>query len=58
MQCEEYEKDWQMGAHTGADYWARAEAFVALRRSGEIDPLDCEIKEDASLNIAEEVTQP
>ncbi|KAJ6476697.1 hypothetical protein C8R47DRAFT_657358 [Mycena vitilis] len=51
MQCEEYEKDWQMGAATGADYWARAEAFVALRRSGEIDPLHCEIQEDASLTI-------
>ncbi|KAJ7669842.1 hypothetical protein DFH06DRAFT_1468610 [Mycena polygramma] len=51
MKCEEYEKDWQMGAATGADYWSRAEAFVALRRSGEIDPLDCEIREDASLSI-------
>jgi hypothetical protein len=34
--CEEFEKDWQLGAHTGADYWVRAEAFAAKRRSGEI----------------------
>jgi hypothetical protein len=37
MWCEEFEKDWQMGAHAGADYWACAEAFVTRRRSGEID---------------------
>ncbi|KAJ7301798.1 hypothetical protein DFH08DRAFT_827183 [Mycena albidolilacea] len=29
--------DWQMGAHMGRDYWSRAERFIALRRSGEID---------------------
>ncbi|KAJ7816012.1 hypothetical protein B0H13DRAFT_2293217 [Mycena leptocephala] len=43
--CEEFEKDWQLGAHTGADYWVRAEAFAAKRRSGEIAALDCELKE-------------
>ncbi|KAJ7763012.1 hypothetical protein B0H16DRAFT_1528478, partial [Mycena metata] len=37
MQCEEFEKDWQMGAHTGEDYWARGEAVVAKHRSGEVD---------------------
>ncbi|KAJ6574530.1 hypothetical protein B0H19DRAFT_1124735 [Mycena capillaripes] len=52
MWCEEFEKDWQMGAHASADYWARAEAFAGKRRSGEIDALECEIKEDPSLNIA------
>ncbi|KAJ7025834.1 hypothetical protein C8F04DRAFT_1238935 [Mycena alexandri] len=41
MQCEEFEKDWQMGAHTGEDYWARADAFVAKRRSGDVGRLMC-----------------
>lgn len=30
-------KDWQIGTFTGADYWARAEDFVAKRRSGKIN---------------------
>ncbi|KAJ6512957.1 hypothetical protein C8R45DRAFT_1088053 [Mycena sanguinolenta] len=29
-----YQSDWQMGVHTGQDYWARAENFVAKRRAG------------------------
>ncbi|KAJ6485194.1 hypothetical protein DFH09DRAFT_1211028 [Mycena vulgaris] len=28
---------WQMGVLTGRDYWARADAFIAKRISGEID---------------------
>ncbi|KAJ6592595.1 hypothetical protein B0H19DRAFT_1245452 [Mycena capillaripes] len=30
-------RDWQMGAHTGIDYWSRAEDLVAKRRSGKVD---------------------
>jgi hypothetical protein len=37
MGCEFETKDWRMGAHTGIDYWSRAEDLVAKRRSGEID---------------------
>ncbi|KAF7374656.1 hypothetical protein MSAN_00350500 [Mycena sanguinolenta] len=29
-----YQWDWQMGVHSGQDYWARAERFVAERRTG------------------------
>ncbi|KAJ7121819.1 hypothetical protein C8R43DRAFT_1112098 [Mycena crocata] len=28
--------DWQIGAHTGIDFWSRAEDFVVLRKSGQI----------------------
>ncbi|KAJ7623040.1 hypothetical protein DFH06DRAFT_1481813 [Mycena polygramma] len=44
--------DWQMGAHAGVDYWTRAENFIAKRRSGEINALEYEIPDDASLTIA------
>ncbi|KAJ6527853.1 hypothetical protein DFH09DRAFT_1327963 [Mycena vulgaris] len=30
-------KAWQTGVHAGRDYWSRAEAFIAKRRSGEIN---------------------
>ncbi|KAJ7112022.1 hypothetical protein C8R43DRAFT_1242832 [Mycena crocata] len=30
------EQDWQTGIQTGIDVWARAEAFIARRRSGEV----------------------
>ncbi|KAJ6562724.1 hypothetical protein DFH09DRAFT_1364274 [Mycena vulgaris] len=30
-------EDWKRGALTGVDYWARADAFIAKRISGEID---------------------
>ncbi|KAJ7779812.1 hypothetical protein B0H16DRAFT_726308 [Mycena metata] len=33
----QYTTDWIIGAHSGVDYWLRAEGFVAKRRSGEID---------------------
>jgi hypothetical protein len=33
---DDYLKDWQRGALTGRDYWARADAFIAKRISGEI----------------------
>ncbi|KAJ7177074.1 hypothetical protein C8R46DRAFT_1078109, partial [Mycena filopes] len=36
IQCKEFERDWQMGAHTGEDFWVRADVFVAKRRSGEV----------------------
>jgi hypothetical protein len=34
---DDYIADWQSGALTGRDYWARADAFIAKRLSGEID---------------------
>jgi len=52
MDCEWETKDWRMGAHTGIDYWSRAEDFIAKRRSGEIDPLQYTIEADASIDIA------
>jgi hypothetical protein len=33
----EYTADWQRGALTGRDYWARADTFIAKRSSGDID---------------------
>ncbi|KAJ7758921.1 hypothetical protein B0H14DRAFT_2634553 [Mycena olivaceomarginata] len=33
-----YAADWQIGVHTGDDYWVRAEVFIARRISGDIDP--------------------
>jgi hypothetical protein len=37
MNHQNQTRDWQVAAHTGNDYWSRAEDFVAKRRSGEID---------------------
>ncbi|KAJ7131403.1 hypothetical protein C8R44DRAFT_774785 [Mycena epipterygia] len=50
--CPRYFEDWQMGAHTGIDYWSRAEDFVAKRRSGQIDRLQYELPGDESRKIA------
>lgn len=35
---DEYEEDWILGTKGGMDFWARADAFVAKRRRGEIKP--------------------
>ncbi|KAJ7168472.1 hypothetical protein C8R46DRAFT_1091741 [Mycena filopes] len=37
MSCLDRHRDWQMGAHSGDDYWSRAEEFVAQRRAGRVD---------------------
>jgi hypothetical protein len=37
MPLNKYIADWQHGALTGQDYWARADEFIAKRISGEID---------------------
>lgn len=34
---ESFRDDWLLGAQSGMDFWARAEAFVAQRRAGKID---------------------
>ncbi|KAJ6475924.1 hypothetical protein C8R47DRAFT_1141779 [Mycena vitilis] len=39
MRLPNYIRDWCMGAQYGADYWTKAEEFIARRRRGEIDPL-------------------
>ncbi|KAJ7486870.1 hypothetical protein FB451DRAFT_1535021 [Mycena latifolia] len=33
-------EDWEMGARGGADFWARADAFIDARARGEIDALN------------------
>ncbi|KAJ7818580.1 hypothetical protein B0H14DRAFT_1369733 [Mycena olivaceomarginata] len=43
-----YAADWQIGVHTGDDYWVRAEVFIARRISGDIDPLQNIIPRDTS----------
>ncbi|KAJ6589613.1 hypothetical protein B0H19DRAFT_1104323 [Mycena capillaripes] len=37
MPVDHYIADWQLGLLTGSDYWARADAHIAKRLSGEID---------------------
>ncbi|KAJ7662783.1 hypothetical protein DFH06DRAFT_1296356 [Mycena polygramma] len=37
MMVQNYTADWQQGVLTGDDYWARADAFIAKRKTGEID---------------------
>jgi hypothetical protein len=37
MTLSESAEDWQRGALMGRDFWARADAFIAARISGEID---------------------
>ncbi|KAJ7461112.1 hypothetical protein FB451DRAFT_1181462 [Mycena latifolia] len=39
MNCVYCVKDWQKGAHTGIDYWSRAEDFIEKRRSEKVDPI-------------------
>ncbi|KAF7369467.1 hypothetical protein MVEN_00276400 [Mycena venus] len=51
MGCEFETKDWRLGAHTGIDYWSRAEDFIVRRRSGEVDALQYTIEEDESKSI-------
>ncbi|KAJ7081421.1 hypothetical protein C8R44DRAFT_895051 [Mycena epipterygia] len=35
---DDYEEDWIVGTKGGMDFWARADAFVAKKRRGEIKP--------------------
>ncbi|KAJ6574532.1 hypothetical protein B0H19DRAFT_604764 [Mycena capillaripes] len=49
MNCLPFVVDWQMGAHTGWDYWIRAEHFISQRRSGKIDALKYEIANDEDI---------
>jgi hypothetical protein len=36
-QVTSYRMDWIIGAHTGYDYWAIADAFIAARRASKVD---------------------
>ncbi|KAJ6473392.1 hypothetical protein C8R47DRAFT_719190 [Mycena vitilis] len=38
MMVQNHTADWQQGVLTGDDYWARADAFIAKRKAGHIDP--------------------
>ncbi|KAJ7304627.1 hypothetical protein DFH08DRAFT_1089185 [Mycena albidolilacea] len=38
LSSEAYALDWQIGIRGGMDFWARADAFVAKKRRGEIEP--------------------
>ncbi|KAJ6464704.1 hypothetical protein DFH09DRAFT_1226298 [Mycena vulgaris] len=52
MSCERYAQGWHTGARTGLDFWSWAEDFIARRRSGEIDPLQCVITEETRVTIS------
>jgi len=39
LQTTDYIVDWQIGTQGGMDFWARADAFVAKKRRGEIEPM-------------------
>jgi hypothetical protein len=41
LSSEAYVLDWQTGIRGGMDFWARADAFVAKKRRGEIEPSSC-----------------
>ncbi|KAJ7131416.1 hypothetical protein C8R44DRAFT_850141 [Mycena epipterygia] len=41
LKDDEYEDDWIIGTKGGMDFWARADAFVAKKRRGEIKPGSC-----------------
>lgn len=45
-------QDWTTGAHSGIDYWSRAEDFVAKRRAREIDPLQYTLKDEVTTNVS------
>ncbi|KAJ7607239.1 hypothetical protein FB45DRAFT_1135793 [Roridomyces roridus] len=35
---EEYQRDWEIGARGGVDFWTRADQFIAKKKRGEIVP--------------------
>ncbi|KAJ7768270.1 hypothetical protein B0H16DRAFT_1716290 [Mycena metata] len=43
--CDNYLKDWEVGARGGVDFWAAADAFVARKRRGEIEAASILIQE-------------
>ncbi|KAJ6566908.1 hypothetical protein B0H19DRAFT_1138857 [Mycena capillaripes] len=49
MNCTEAIRDWQIGVHSGADYWSRAEELIAKRRSGEVDALQYRIEDETEI---------
>lgn len=48
LPCTDEIVDWQSGAQWGLDYWARADAFIEKRRSGEIDALQFTLVDEPS----------
>ncbi|KAJ7622036.1 hypothetical protein FB45DRAFT_926852 [Roridomyces roridus] len=51
MPCKYYTKDWHMSALVGWDYWARAEEFIARRRSGVVERTQFVIPEDGTMSL-------
>ncbi|KAJ7620438.1 hypothetical protein FB45DRAFT_1094607 [Roridomyces roridus] len=51
IMCAEYMKDWHTGASTGRDFWTRAEEFISMRRTGEVDPLQYRMEDDESVRL-------
>ncbi|KAJ7620069.1 hypothetical protein FB45DRAFT_147022 [Roridomyces roridus] len=47
---EDWSVDWQMGVHTGVDYWYRTERFIEKRLSGAIDRRQYTMSQDDWLN--------
>ncbi|KAF7365745.1 hypothetical protein MVEN_00448300 [Mycena venus] len=45
MRLPRYVEDWYAGAQSGADYWSRAETFIAERRAKKRDPFQYVIPE-------------
>ncbi|KAF7364144.1 hypothetical protein MSAN_01073600 [Mycena sanguinolenta] len=38
LASNDYAADWEAGVQGGIDFWARADAFVGMRRRGEVEP--------------------
>ncbi|KAJ7620411.1 hypothetical protein FB45DRAFT_1094550 [Roridomyces roridus] len=51
MICAEYVKDWHAGAFIGRDFWTRAEEFIHMRRTGEVDRLQYRIEQDETCRV-------
>ncbi|KAF8186527.1 hypothetical protein K438DRAFT_1835762 [Mycena galopus ATCC 62051] len=51
--CSAYLEDWIKGAHIGCDYWSQAEDFIAKRKSGEVDALQCYVRDGDGENDAD-----
>ncbi|KAF7347790.1 hypothetical protein MVEN_01536500 [Mycena venus] len=52
MNLRQEARDWQIGTHGEMDYWAQAERFVAQRRLGGVDTVQClfDLEEHDELN--------
>jgi hypothetical protein len=52
QQDKDFRVDWLRGVHSGEDYWALADAFIAAKRAGRVErTLECFCSFVTSVNL-------